>query len=73
MEPVDGFDTAEEVKLIEEGILLPFWVVLVKLGDSESEQWGCGLIRQGIVQVSRTFLLCGRRYLSFDIVVSGES
>ena len=26
MEPVDGFDTAEVVKLIDEGILLPFWV-----------------------------------------------
>jgi hypothetical protein len=25
MEAVDDFDTAEGVKLIEEGILLPFW------------------------------------------------
>lgn len=32
MEAVDDFDTAEGVKLIEEGILLPFWVVLVKIG-----------------------------------------
>jgi len=33
MEPVDGFDTADVVKLIEEGILLPFYALCVgKIG-----------------------------------------
>jgi|SRR5438105_4490098 hypothetical protein len=36
METVDGLDTTEGVKWIEEGILLPLWAVLVKLDDSQS-------------------------------------
>lgn len=32
MEPVDDFDTAEGVKLIEVGILLPLWVGVGEIG-----------------------------------------
>jgi hypothetical protein len=47
METVDELDPTEGVKLIEEGILFPFWAALVKLGDSQSVRVvGRGWIRQ---------------------------
>jgi hypothetical protein len=57
MEAVDDFDTAEGVKLIEEGILLPFWVVLVKLGDSDSLSSGVWLDQADVFQVGAFALL----------------
>ena len=44
MEADDGFDTAEEVKLIEEDILLPLWVCvgLGELRNASSRVCGFG-------------------------------